>query len=331
MGFINYFIFFVRFLEIYDYKINGNGKNNKKMKTLILIGFVLFFSINLKAQGCSDAGFCTVNSIKTDENTDTLKTIKNQFKFGLTFGDTKYKVSIINPYVEYTRYLNKKLSASFKVFSSVHHGDLTTTQSISDAILTLNYKLPHKIKVVGGVKLPFNKSNISDNGVSLPMAYQTSLGTFDIILGANYNYKSFVFTAAYQQPLTQNRNTFLSENYPDDINYSKYISTNGYQRSGDVLIRLTYYSQFKNKKLLLISSLLPIYHLRNDTYINKNGEKISIVGSEGLTLNLNAFMKYKIDENNSLEFSAGAPVISRKNRPDGLSQLSIGIEYLVNF
>lgn len=301
------------------------------MKTSLLIGFALFFTLYIKAQGCSDAGFCTINSIKSEENADSIKTTKNQIKSGFSFGEAQNFVSIINPYIEYSRSFNEKLSTSFKVLYSIHHGEIATTQGFSDAIFSLDYKAYSRFKIIGGFKLPFNRSNITNNGNNLPMSYQTSLGTYDLILGANFNYATFVITVAYQQPLIQNKNSFFAEDYADNSNFSKFISTNAYNRSGDVLIRLAYYTKFKNKKLLLISSLLPIYHLGNDSYKNKDGEIESIIGSEGLTLNLNAFLKYEINEKNSLEFSAGAPVISRKIRPDGLSQFSIGIEYLVNF
>jgi len=32
-----------------------------------------------------------------------------------------------------------------------------------------------------------------------------------------------------------------------------------------------------------------------------------------------------------LEFNVGAPIMARKNRPDGLSQFAVALEYIVSF
>jgi len=165
----------------------------------------------------------------------------------------------------------------------------------------------------------------------LPMAYQTSLGTADIIVGMAITGKYFSLTTALHQPFIQNRNEFLPEDYPDGIITENYISTRGYHRKGDVLLRLSHPVKFRNNQWILISSILPIYHLGNDSYVDNTGKHSEINGSSGLTLNLNLFLQYRISESNHIEISAGAPIISRKVRPDGLSQFSLGVEYVIDF
>ena len=83
--------------------------------------------------------------------------------------------------------------------------------------------------------------------------------------------------------------------------------------------------------MVFISSLLPIYHTGDDSFVNKQNERQKIKGSKGITLNLNIFYHYKFTKNREIEFSFGAPIVSRKSRPDGLSQFALGIEYSLNF
>ncbi len=296
----------------------------------VVIVLIMTLPVKVLSQGCSDAGFCTFQSVKPSAK-DSLTAIHNTFKIGLVYGMAKYQVSVFSPYAEYTRKMGTKFSATTRLIFTLRNGELATNYGVTDALVSINYSLNKDIQMVTGIKLPFNSANKMKNGLPLPMAYQTSLGTTDIIVGVTYNLNRFAIATAWQQPVTQNKNTFLFNDYPLGILDEGYSSTNGYNRKGDVLLRLSHHTTFATKKYSLISSILPIYHLGNDTYNNANGDPISIVGSEGLTLNLNLFFQYKLSETNSLEFSVGAPVIARKSHPDGLSQFSVGVEYVVRF
>ncbi|NJO91378.1 MAG: hypothetical protein HC831_22250 [Chloroflexia bacterium] len=296
----------------------------------VVIVLAIISPFKLLSQGCSDAGFCTVQSVKPGA-TDSLYSKPNTFKAGLTYGIAQYQVSVFSPYAEYTRKLGAKFSVTTRLIFALRNGKLATTYGLADALVSANYIINKKLQMVAGAKLPVNSANKTKNGLSLPMTYQTSLGTADIILGMSYDLNLFVITTAWQQPVAQNKNTFLFNDYPLSVLNEGYLSTNQYERKGDVLLRLSHQTNFGSTKYSLISSILPIYHLGNDTYKNNSGERITIVGSEGLTLNLNLFFNYKLNENNLLEFTAGAPVIARKSRPDGLSQFSLGVEYVVRF
>jgi len=303
----------------------------KSLVGLISIFIALLWSSKMSAQGCSDAGFCSVNSIKPIEIQDSIIQLNSQFKVGLSYGLAQNNVSIFSPYIEYSRSFNRKTAVSFKVLSSIHVGELASTIGFSDAIATVNHGFTRKLKGIAGIKIPFNRSTLSKSGNDLPMAYQTSLGTFDFILGSSYSIKSFLLAIAYQQPLSQNQNRFLSEDYLAEDAESDYLSTNLYQRNGDILIRFSNFTTFKSNKIMFITSVLPIFHLANDHYTDKSGTEIEIEGSKGLTLNLNAYLQYKITSSNQVEFSLGVPVVSRESRPDGLSQFAIALEYVVNF
>ena len=57
------------------------------------------------------------------------------------------------------------------------------------------------------------------------MDFQSSLGTFDLILGIGFNISRFQVITALQQPLTQNDNAFIADDYPLESEFRNYQST----------------------------------------------------------------------------------------------------------
>jgi hypothetical protein len=162
------------------------------------------------------------------------------------------------------------------------------------------------------------------------MNYQTSLGTVDLLLGMGYTYKRFSVMAGFQQPVTQNGNQFFAGGYTEDAPEYKYYSTRNYHRAADVMLRVSYMA-VQSKRVSLLTSVLPIYHVQNDTYEEPGGEQMTLSGSQGLTLNLNVVLKYYITPSQSLELNLGAPAAARSVRPDGLSKFAVGVGYSVSF
>ena len=77
---------------------------------------------------------------------------------------------------------------------------------------------------------------------------------------------------------------------------------------------------------------MPIYHLANDKYSDTLGVEKSISGSQGLTLNGNAYFDYDINRKNALQLNIGVPFVVRKTRPDGLTRdLIVTLEYRIKF
>ena len=163
------------------------------------------------------------------------------------------------------------------------------------------------------------------------MDYQLGLGTFDLILGFGYEIKKVQFVIALQQPLTQNKNEYISEKYPLDSELRNFQSTDQFKRSGDVLLRVSYPLTL-DKKFKITPSILPIYHLKNDKYLNSTGVENEIKGSNGLTLNSNAYCDFNISDKSAIQLNIGIPVIVRDKRPDGLTRSFIAtLEYRVKF
>ena len=304
------------------------------MKTLIynfaILAAIVLMGKFVNGQGCSDAGFCTLNSFKPN-TADSVSTIKNQFKVGFTYGSADYSISIFGNYLEYNRQLNDKFTFDAKITSLAQSGSDISEIGLSDIYLNLNFKIKKGAKISIGTKLPLTDGNKTLNDLSLPMDYQSSLGTFDMILGLGFEIGKLQCVAAVQQPITQNKNAFLSEQYPVNSELRNFQSTNKYKRSGDVLFRASYPIRLGDR-FKITPSILPIYHLMNDKYTDALDVERTIDGSQGLTLNGNAYFDYEINNKNALQLNVGAPFIVRDARPDGLTRgIVVNLEYRIKF
>ena len=309
-----------------------NDKRNMiKLKFILLATTLLSLLTNfIYGQGCSDAGFCTINSFKP-KSTDSAEVLNNEFKIGLFFGKADNSISAYGNYLEYNRRLGEKFGLDIKLTTLSQDGNGINTFGLSDVFLNTNYKASEKIKITLGAKIPLSIANKSLENLPLPMDYQASLGTFDLIFGVGYEIKKLQLVVAIQQPLTQNENQFIASNYPIISKLRVFQSTNKFQRSGDVLIRVSYPISL-NSKLKLTPSILPIFHLSNDKYTDEFNVKKEIVGSQGLTLNGNVYLDYEINNKNIIQFNIGMPFIVRDSRPDGLTRsLIANLEYRIKF
>ncbi|MBX2900512.1 MAG: hypothetical protein KF775_12725 [Cyclobacteriaceae bacterium] len=282
---------------------------------------------SLQAQGCSDAGFCTVDGFKPNPNSD----FKTRLKWGVTYGAADYNIAIFGSYLELNQRLNDKAGIDIKLTTLAQSGNSVTAFGLSDVFLNFNYQVTRKLKGTAGVKLPLSNGGKERDNLALPMDYQASLGTYDLILGVSYQLKKAQFTVAYQQPLSQNENKFFAESYAATSPFNRFQSTNGFIRRGDILLR-TSYPWSISKNLKLTPSLLPIYHLGNDEYTNAQGLTQEIARSQGLTLNATGYLDFSLTKKSALQLNLGVPFIVREARPDGLTRSFIAtMEYSIRF
>lgn len=284
---------------------------------------------NSFAQGCSDAGICSIgNSFQT-----TDKESKNGIEAGTIFGTGEADVTYISPYLNYTRTINERLSLSSKITYSVTSGNFGQRGAFSDVFLIGNYNWKPKTNTqwssLLGFKIPFTSSNLKINEFSLPLDYQSSLGTFDLIAGLNLNYKKWDFNIAVQIPVfNNNKNSYFRE----FSNTDDFPSTNLFERKSDALFRTTYTFQTATKKFTFKPNVLFIYHLGEDSFENAFGDRETIKNSDGLTINGNIIGSYAINTKNTIELSLAAPFVVREVRPDGLTRkFTAGIIYKVSF
>jgi hypothetical protein len=300
--------------------------NSRFIITILLLSL----TCSIKGQGCSDAGFCTLNSFKPN-NSDIEPGAINRFKIGAAYGDADHSISIFENYLEYNRQVNEKLGIAIKIKSLFQDGNDISVFGLSDIYFNASYKLTEKANLTLGVKIPLSNGNKSKDDLPLPMDYQSSLGTFDLIMGIGYEIRNFQLIAALQQPLSQNNNEFISDNYPVNSKIRTFQSTNKFKRSGDVLLRVSYPIKM-GEKFKLTPSILPIYHLTNDKYTDTSGQENDISGSKGLTLNGNVYLDCRINDSNAIQLNSGIPFVVRDARPDGLTRsFVLNLEYIYFF
>lgn len=286
------------------------------------------FSLNY-AQGCSDAGICSVGN----GFHDTEKSTKNNIELGSIFGAGEADVKYFSPYLTYTRNFNARLALSTKVTYSLAQGSFGQRGQFGDAYLIGNYQWKSKKtaqwSTLLGMKFPFTQSNLKINGYSLPLDYQASLGTFDLIAGTNLNYGKWDFNAGLQLPVFNiNRNSYFKEYGGTD----DFPSTNLFRRKPDALFRTTYTLKTHNQKFSFKPNVLFLYHLGEDSYETIFGKRENISGSDGLTINGNIITAYHFNKNNSIELSLATPFVVRTIRPDGLTRsFTAGLIYKTSF
>lgn len=300
----------------------------------ILVGIVI--NVQVYAQGCSDAGFCTIGSIKPQGS--ALQNIKKQkLTVILANGIGDESVYVFTPGIQYDNQLSERWAIQAKITANYASGNLGNAFGLGDAYLSGTYSIKDKSSwkksILLATKLPLNNGDIREGTRPLPMQYQSSLGTVDIIGGFSITNNKWAFATALQQPLSgTNRNTFLPA-YWNTAAALKYAATNDFKRKGDVLLRAGY-NVVPNKKFNINLGLLGIYHLGEDSYIDGNisNQPIEIAGSEGLTLNGTAAAWYQVSNKFSIGLTGGVPFVVRDVRPDGLTRsFVIAPEFIFNF
>lgn len=306
-----------------------------KIKLYLLSGLLLASSY-LAAQGCSDAGFCSLEALKS-QNTIADTTRLNAISVGIGYGKGFQETHTINPYIEYSRRIGHHYSIQAKLTGMYATGFLGQNTGLGDLFLfgsrVFKMKAQKKLTVVGGVKIPLNQSDKSLNGTVLPYDYQTSIGTYDVILGASFSINNrWEFNTGIQVPVIQEgKNTFFND-YSTDARIAAFASTNKLHRQSDVLLRAGYLFRFPVLGLGLKPNLLAIYHLGKDTYEDRLGTRRDIAGSDGLTLNAGLVTTYTFKNKSQLELVLATPLIVRDVRPDGLTRSAVAnIQYRFPF
>lgn len=289
------------------------------LKTLLTLVICTLFSMQSYAQGCADAGLCSIGPMKSSEFYDNTPT-NGELRFRPSYGLGEKQVSVIGLQLEGDYNIKDVVYFQFQLPYIITTGDLGNANGLGDLALSLSvpvYKSEEVTTTIfAGTKIPFQDGNALHNGNPLPMAYQPSLGTYDVLGGVAVRYKQFLFSAGYQQPLTQNENTFV-ETFTDPDNES--WTTNKFERQADLALRAEY-SKENPEKINWKAGILGIVHMGNDTYEDpEDGIRKEIDGSSGLTLNLTGGISKSFGDY-TLGADLGFPVMAREARPDGLTR-----------
>ncbi|NLR94516.1 MULTISPECIES: hypothetical protein [Flammeovirga] len=295
--------------------------------SLLLKSSLAFFMLSTfvttnysNAQGCSDAGVCSIGPMTHNEISEDDPS-KGEIRFKPSYSLGEKQTSIIGLQVEADYNINDKVYFQFLMPYVISTGELGTATGLGDITLSLSVPVYKNDKVrttiFAGTKIPLNDGNVMDNGVALPMAYQPSLGTFDLLGGVAVNVDHFLFSVGYQQPLTQNSSTYIS-NDPDPD--AKFKTTTGYERAADMAIRAEY-AKANFEKWSWKAGLLGIVHMGEDSYIDTedNNQRKNIENSSGLTLNITGGISRTVGKY-TFGSDLGFPVMAREARPDGLTR-----------
>ncbi|MBI2967263.1 MAG: hypothetical protein HYY40_05555 [Bacteroidetes bacterium] len=270
-------------------------------------------------QGCNDAGFCTVGDMKPVQRTDSgrLNLIISEI-IGLGEKQTWWFTSEAE--------INVKLfelgKAGLKIPYHLISGKIDNRNGPGDITLFYIQTLLHKSRwragITAALKIPVNDGGEERNGEPLPMPYQTSQGTWDMIAGFSFFLKTWHFSTAFQHNFNENGNGYL-DTVAVAPSWTGYFPSRKIDRGDDVMIRVEK-NVGKDKKVNYHLGLLPIYRMQRASILNLRNERIELENSSGLTLNVNMGLSLRLSKGGLMKFYAGFPALTRKVRPDGLTR-----------
>ncbi len=277
-------------------------------------------------QGCSDAGICSAAGIGVMAHPlDSPTRLALTETFGLGEKNTlHFRTEFRMDWNIWTG-----IAVQFKLPYEIISGNLASTQGPGDvsAMLSLSIYEAQKTALIlniGGI-IPTGDSDKSKEGLSLPMAYQTSQGTFDLLAGFTFLFGTMDIAAGYQHSYGGNKNLFTYELWNGNADALTYYESARLKRGDDVVLRLQ--KNFIRPKAYYSVAILPVYRLQEDR-IMKDNIDTPVKGSSGLTLNLNGSAEFKLSKSWTFNLIGGFPVLRRESIPDGLTRtfvISAGI------
>ena len=300
-------------------------------RTILIILLTCCLPLFTNAQGCSDAGVCTAGSFhQSSSSLDTL-----DLEAGMILGLGDGGTLIMDLQILAAFHFNENWTIQTKVPYRMIFGDLGNVQGLADPTIVLTYspiiKEKSRLALNLGVKFKANDGDqLDEEGQPLPMVYQTSLGTTDLLAGVTFSFKQTKAGMALQVPFGTNENGFVSD--PLSFSDAPFPTTQRLTRQPDLVLRVDQSFQSKNEKWAFTLGALPIFHLGEDTYEDASGNEVSIDGSSGLTLNITFAATRKFYNGRSLSLRGGFPAVVRETRPDGLTRnWVVGLFYDMGF
>ncbi len=313
------------------------------MKTVFT--FFLTLSIHLTfSQGCSDAGFCTMGAMKPDQSYSKKVDFKlRSFEFNYYRGTSLLTpvITVLTADMNFgiTDYFSIQIKAPYQMVS----GSLGDTQGIGDFSVSASRSFPLQngstIGVTVGGKIPSGKSDIEADSKfgsgDLPMYYQISLGTYDLVFGFSYINEKWLFATGVQHPIIhQNENDFRWgkwTDYPNQPYLLDYNLANNLKRGSDMMLRAERNFRFINFNIGIGG--LAIYRFKKDErYDFVNNINIWPDETIGLAFNMLTNIGYQINVNSSIKAIYGLKILDRSLNPDGLSRHDVtSLSYVFRF
>ena len=312
----------------------------------ILLQLICLFQFSpVFGQGCSDAGFCSMGAMKPDQHFSKKLQVKlRSIEISQYVGRTRFESYIFATSLDVNLGLGQRNTIQFKVPYMRSTGrENWNISGIGDISLSFTRNLINReafqVNATIGAKIPTNNSDqrIDNNGIPrpVPMYYQTSLGTYDLVLGLSLISRDWLVAFGYQQPLIHNNeNQFVHEDWSEHPLFAQiqhYPESPNLRRRSDIMMRVE--RNFRFSRFSFNVGLLPIYRFRKDrvTFSEEEGE-IDAAKSDGLALSLLFGMAYRFSTKSQLKFLFGDRLYERVFNPDGLSREQVfSLGYQINF
>lgn len=306
-------------------------KMNLNLFKLLFFGILVLSSLianSVFAQGCSDAGFCTMGAMRPNQhyNHGVFKRLKSVEVSGYQ-GVTKFGDYVNSLTTDLNFSITDKWAGQIKCPYFYVDGPLGKTNGVGDiSISTTRFITQIKsfnLNISVGTKIPTNNANnTNQNGLPLPMYYQSSLGTYDVIAGLSMMNANWLIAVGYQQALNANGNEFLWGKWTNSEQFSianQYPRAKDLKRGTDVMFRLERNLRFSRFNAYV--GTLFIQRIVADKFTHPVfGENYQDNDSKGLALTLLAGMGYQFSVKSAVKLMYGHALVQRKVNLDGLSR-----------
>jgi len=263
------------------------------------------------AQGCSDAGICTMGNMRAGATTTELqRSINTSLSSSIGIGEQGVTILHVVPEVSVPLFDHGTLRASIPLVRA--SGSLGTNEGIGDASINYSHSLYRdngiEMGLTAGARIATGTTDAERSaGKALPMPYQTGLGTTDLVVGLSAVIDQWTFAAGYQRVVVdRNSNTY----HDDGLGY---FTSHQLRRGDDAMLRAS--RRFDVAGIDLAPSILAIYRVQGDRVMN-----LDVQGSAGLTLNAALAAVAPLSERFFLRLDLASPVVVRKVRADGLTR-----------
>lgn len=307
------------------------------MKNVYLAVFscaALLFNTSVFAQGCSDAGFCTMGAMKPDQPFNKniplkIRSMEVSFYRGTTTLSPVVYVATLDLNFNL---IDDKTFFQVKLPYQAVKGNFGNTSGVGDISLCLTRQVltgaEFDVNLSLGAKIPSNASDLKDatHGLPLPMYYQTSLGTYDFITGISAISRDWLFATGIQHPFNRNDNQFtwapwipVYNNGEGGDYVREYDGAYALKRGTDVMLRVE--RNFRFSRLNFSAGLLPIYRITKDEVTQAaTGKRVRPEGTTGLALSAIATAGYSFNIQTGVKFLYGRKIVQRNVNPDGLTR-----------
>ncbi len=316
------------------------------MKYLLTIVIVTFLHVLCLGQGCSDAGFCTMGAMKPDQPFNKkalvkLKSMEVSFYRGKT--TTSPIVYVTNIDMSFNL-VDDKTFLQVKLPYQAVNGNFGKTSGIGDISLALTRNLysseKFDIGLTVGTKIPSNDSNLKSevNGLSFPMYYQTSLGTYDFITGISLVNRKWLFATGIQHPFNENNNEFtyggwipVYQDGKEEGYVRTYWPAYHLKRGTDIMVRAE--RNFRYARFNMSLGVLPIIRINKDEVTDPNtNERVKLDGTTGMALTVIGTFGYSFSVKSGMRLLLGKKLKDRPVNPDGLTRENVTtISYYYRF